>query len=101
MAEKPRAGKSGYEKYVNYKTFSIAVAAFVVLLCIPMPASMLDVAVEYSAGKDHVLDFYTQELFEKKLVRLDFLLLGLASLILFSLFLIVLSISDVLNGLTI
>jgi anion transporter len=59
------AEKSGYEKYVNYKTFSIAAAAFVILLCIPMPASMLDVAVEYSVGKEHVLDFFTRELFEK------------------------------------
>jgi sodium-dependent dicarboxylate transporter 2/3/5 len=59
------SSKSGYEKYVNYKTFSVAVAAFAVLLFIPMPASMLDVAVEYSAGKEHVLNFFTRELFGK------------------------------------
>jgi sodium-dependent dicarboxylate transporter 2/3/5 len=59
------AEKSGYEKYVNYKTFSIAAAAFVILLCIPMPASMRDVAVEYAAGKEHVLDFFSRELFGK------------------------------------
>jgi hypothetical protein len=32
MTDKPGAGKSGYDKYVNYKTFSIAVAAFLVLM---------------------------------------------------------------------
>jgi len=48
---------------VNYRTFSVAVVAFVALLIMPMPSSMRDVAVEYAAGERSVLEFYTQELF--------------------------------------
>ena len=56
---------SGYDKYVNYRTFAVAVGAFVLLLLIPTPDSMLDVGVEYSAGKQYVLDFYSRELFRR------------------------------------
>ncbi|MFH2050599.1 MAG: DASS family sodium-coupled anion symporter [bacterium] len=56
---------SGYDKYIDYKRFSIAVILFVVILMLPIPQSMLDVAVEYQMGKTYVLDFYTQELFGK------------------------------------
>ncbi len=59
------AKKTGYDKYINYKTFSIAVAAFVLILVIPMPKSMLDVGVEFSVGQKYVLNYYTQRLFEK------------------------------------
>jgi len=34
-----------------------------VLIAIPLPSSMRDVATEYSAGENAVLEFYTQELF--------------------------------------
>ncbi|MBT3221556.1 MAG: hypothetical protein HN348_20945, partial [Proteobacteria bacterium] len=54
---------TGYDKYVNYKTFSIAVVAFIILLLIPAPKSMLDVGVEYSAGQDHVQEFFAEQLF--------------------------------------
>ena len=57
--------KTGYDKYINYKTFSIAVAAFVLILLIPMPKGMLDVGVEFSLGQKYVFNFYTQQLFEK------------------------------------
>ncbi len=65
MADKSGNGKGGYEKYVNYKWLALAVAAFSLLLLVPLPASMLDVAVEYSAGEKYVLDFFARELFEK------------------------------------
>jgi len=58
-SEKPR----GYDKYVNYKTLSIAVGLFAILLLIPVPASMRDVAVEYAVGEKAVLELFTQELF--------------------------------------
>ncbi len=58
-----KKSKSGYDQYVNYKTFGIAVGLFALILLLPMPASMMDVAVEYSAGEDHVLDFLAQDLF--------------------------------------
>lgn len=53
----------GYDKYVDYRTFSVAVAAFILLLLVPVPSSMRDVAVEYAAGEAHVLDFFAHELF--------------------------------------
>ncbi len=55
--------KSGYDKYINPKTFAVAAGAFLVLLLIPMPASMRDVAVEYACGEKVVRDFLAQELF--------------------------------------
>ena len=63
MADSLTAEPTGYDKYVNYKTLSIAVGLFVVLIAIPLPTSMRDVAIEYSAGEKAVLEFYTQELF--------------------------------------
>ena len=66
MANQPAAKKaSAYDKYINYKRFAIAAAALVLLLLIPLPDSMRDVAVEYSMGEIYVRDFYTRELFEK------------------------------------
>jgi len=58
-AEKPR----GYDKYVNYKTLSVALGLFVALLAMPVPGSMRDVAVEYAVGEKAVLEFFSQELF--------------------------------------
>ena len=63
MADTTTAKPTGYDKYVNYKTLALAVGLFVLLLVIPMPSSMRDVAVEYSAGERAALEFYTQELF--------------------------------------
>ncbi|MFH1999448.1 MAG: DASS family sodium-coupled anion symporter [Planctomycetota bacterium] len=63
MASHSAAKASAYDKYIDYKRFSIAVAVFIVLLLIPIPDSMLDVAVEYSMGRTYVQDFYTQEFF--------------------------------------
>ncbi len=65
MTSKPNNKASGYDKYVDYKRFSIAVTLFVVILMLPIPQSMLDVAVEYQMGETYVLDYYTQELFGK------------------------------------
>ena len=59
--------ESAYDRYIDYRRFVIAVAAFVVLIAIPIPESMLDVAVEYSMGKTYVLEFYSEELFGKEL----------------------------------
>jgi len=56
---------SAYDKYINYKRFAIAVILFVVILLIPLPESMLDVAVEYEMGKTYVLDYVSRELFAK------------------------------------
>ena len=57
--------KVGYDKYVDYKRLGIAVGAFLLILLLPTPDSMRDVAVEYSAGEKYVLNFYTDKLFGK------------------------------------
>ena len=57
--------KTGYDKYVEPKKLALAIAAFVAILLIPLPDSMRDVAVEYTAGETHVLDFFSQNLFDK------------------------------------
>jgi anion transporter len=59
QAEKPR----GYDKYVNYKTLSIAAGLFAILLSMPVPSSMRDVAVEYAVGEKAVLELFSRELF--------------------------------------
>ncbi|NQU06848.1 MAG: DASS family sodium-coupled anion symporter [Calditrichaeota bacterium] len=67
MANPSEHKASAYDKYINYKRFSIAVAAFVILILIPIPDSMRDVGVEYSMGKTYVLDYITHELFDKSI----------------------------------
>ena len=57
--------KTGYDKYVEPKKLAVAIAAFVAILLIPLPDSMLDVAVEYTAGETHVLDFFSQKTFRQ------------------------------------
>ena len=61
----PSEGKkaSAYDRYIDYKRFAIAVAAFVALAVMPTPSSMKDVAVEYTYGERYVLSFFTKELF--------------------------------------
>ncbi len=63
MAEQSKVRASACDRYVDYKRFAIAVALFVIILMLPIPQSMLDVAVEYTMGETYVLDFYSQELF--------------------------------------
>ncbi|MBL7191467.1 DASS family sodium-coupled anion symporter [bacterium] len=67
MVQEAKKKLSAYDKYIDYKKFSIAVAAFIVILMIPVPHSMLDVAVEYTMGNKYVLNYYTQEFFGKAL----------------------------------
>ena len=56
---------TGYDKYINYRSFLVAVVLFAAILAVPLPDSMLDVAVEFSAGRSHVQNFFTKELFGK------------------------------------
>ena len=61
--EPPSEKARGYDRYVNYRTFFVALGLFALLLALPSPGSMKDVAVEYAAGEEVVLDFYARELF--------------------------------------
>lgn len=65
MVDQLKKKASAYDKYIDYKRFSIAVALFVLILILPIPNSMLDVAVEYQMGESVVLDYYAEELFGK------------------------------------
>ncbi|MFH1892482.1 MAG: DASS family sodium-coupled anion symporter [Candidatus Zixiibacteriota bacterium] len=65
MADKTAARASSYDRYVDFKRFGIVVALFVIILMLPIPSSMLDVAVEYQMGRTYVQDFFSQELFGK------------------------------------
>jgi solute carrier family 13 (sodium-dependent dicarboxylate transporter), member 2/3/5 len=61
----------GYDRYVNYRTFLVAVGLFALLLALPSPRSMKDVAVEYAAGEEVVLDFYARELFRRPFAEVE------------------------------
>ncbi len=63
MVEQLKAKVSAYDRYIDYKRFAIAVILFIIIMMLPVPGSMLDVAVEYTVGETYVLDFYSQELF--------------------------------------
>ena len=65
MTEKLRAKVAAYDRYINYRRFSIAVALFTIILLLPIPKSMLDVAVENTMGDIYVEDYLSNELFGK------------------------------------
>lgn len=54
---------TGYDKYVDWKMFSIPVVLFFVLLLMPTPYGMKDVGTEYRIGPKSVVDHITQTLF--------------------------------------
>ncbi|MBU2548311.1 MAG: DASS family sodium-coupled anion symporter [Proteobacteria bacterium] len=64
MAAKAKKKATGYDKYVDWKLFIIPVMAFIVLLAIPAPYSMKDVAVEYDVSPKVVKNAITKELFK-------------------------------------
>jgi solute carrier family 13 (sodium-dependent dicarboxylate transporter), member 2/3/5 len=63
MARQSGVKASAYDRYIDYRRFALAVGAFVLLLLVPLPASVQDVAVEYAVGKERVLEHYCGELF--------------------------------------
>jgi anion transporter len=71
MVEKLKAKATGYDKYVNPRLLGIAVAAFVALLAIPTPSSMLDVGVEYSLGQAYAREYLAKELFQRPYDDID------------------------------
>ncbi len=55
---------TGYDKYVDWKMFSIPVVLLFVLLLIPTPYGMKDVGTEYRIGPKAVIEHITQGLFD-------------------------------------
>lgn len=66
MAEKDKKRVTGYDKYVDWKIFSIPVALFFLILLMPTPYGMKDVGTEYNIGPKAIVDTITQKLFNKK-----------------------------------
>jgi len=59
MAKKEKK-VTGYDKYVDWKMFSIPVALLFVLLLIPTPYGMKDVGTEYRIGPKAVVEHITK-----------------------------------------
>ena len=57
---------SGYDKYVDWKLFSIPVVLFALILILPTPYGMKDVGAEYGVGAKVVVEFMTRALFNRK-----------------------------------
>ncbi|RJP79215.1 MAG: DASS family sodium-coupled anion symporter [Desulfobacteraceae bacterium] len=56
---------TGYDKYVDWKIFSIVLALFFLILFIPTPDSMKDVGTEYKVGPQAVINRITNTFFQK------------------------------------
>jgi len=54
---------TGYDKYVNWKLFSIPVVLLIGILLLPTPNSMREVGIQYNVGTDAVVKMLTTELF--------------------------------------
>ena len=65
MAKKEKK-VTGYDKYVDWKMFSVPVVLFFVLLLMPTPYGMKDVGTEYRIGPKAVIEHITQALFNIK-----------------------------------
>jgi len=65
MTDKAPLKASAYDKYIDHRKFGLAVGLFVIILLLPIPAGMRDVAVEYTVGEVYVLDYLTSDLFGK------------------------------------
>ncbi|BBO66674.1 hypothetical protein DSCA_06040 [Desulfosarcina alkanivorans] len=55
---------TGYDKYVDWKMFSIPVVLFFLLLLMPTPYGMKDVGTEYNVGPKAVVEHITRALFD-------------------------------------
>jgi anion transporter len=65
MSDKDKKKGTGYDKYVDWKMFSIPVALFFLILILPTPYGMKDVGTEFNLGPKKVINFLTEKLFEK------------------------------------
>ena len=65
MATDSKKKPSGYDKYVDWKMFSVPLVLLFVLLLIPTPYGMKDVGTEYSVGPKAGIGLISQTLFQK------------------------------------
>ncbi len=64
MSEAVKKKAKGYDKYVDWKIFTIPVALLFLILLMPTPYGMKDVGTEYQVGPKAVVNFFTTELFQ-------------------------------------
>ncbi len=64
MTKEGKKKVTGYDKYVDWKMFSIPVVLFFLILLLPTPYGMKDVGVEYSLGTEAVVKRITNDLFQ-------------------------------------
>jgi len=62
---------TGYDKYIDWKRFSIPLGLLLILLFMPTPKGMLDVGVEYAFGPKYVQDLFAAQLFGAKTTELE------------------------------
>ena len=65
MSAQPAKKATAYDKYVNWKLFIIPVILLTVIMAMPTPYGMKDVAVEYKVGPKAVVKYFTQTLFNQ------------------------------------
>ncbi|WP_300667539.1 DASS family sodium-coupled anion symporter [Desulfoluna sp.] len=63
MGKRGKQKLTGYDKYVDWKIFSIPVVLFFLILLMPTPGGMMDVGTEYKVGPKAVTNYLSQELF--------------------------------------
>ncbi len=66
MSDGEKKKATGYDKYIDWKIFVIPVVLFALILIIPTPNGMKDVATEVKVGPGAVINLITQDLFQKK-----------------------------------
>jgi len=54
---------TGYDRYIDWRLFSIPLGLFLIILVLPTPRSMLTVGAEYSLGPAYVRKLLASELF--------------------------------------
>ena len=69
--ENKKSKKTGYDKFINWKLFSLPLGLFILLLLIPTPGSMLDVGIEIKMGPKYVQEFFSKKLFEQSPTELS------------------------------
>ncbi|QTA89557.1 SLC13 family permease [Desulfonema magnum] len=63
MVQEKKKKVTGYDKYVDWKTFIIPVVLLFLILILPTPYGMKDVGTEYKVGPKAVINLICQDLF--------------------------------------
>lgn len=71
MGTKTKTQATGYDKYVDWKIFSIPVVCFFLILILPTPYGMKDVGTEYQLGSRVVTEYFTQTLFQQSAAEVE------------------------------